>query len=231
MSAPRVSVIIPTLNEAGCIGDTLRQVHALPGPKECIVADGNSNDETRSCAAPHATVCTSPRGRGRQMNAGAAEATSPVLLFLHADTTVTPSAWKAMHHALKRDTVQAGTFRLSFDRSTPLLRFYAWCTRLNWWGFAFGDRALFIRRKHFDAVGGFAPLPIFEDLDMARRLCAHDGFRFLNESVITSARRFRAVGTLQQQAQNAQLWLRYMTGTSPWTLANAYRYDDAVRTA
>lgn len=231
MPKPRVSVIIPTLNEAECITRTLRRVHALPGSIECIVADGQSDDETRAYASPYATVCTSLRGRGRQMNAGAARATASILLFLHADTTVPPATWNTMHRALRNASVQAGTFRLAFDRPTPLLRFYAWCTRLNWWGFAFGDRGLFIRREHFETVGGFAPLPIFEDLDMARRLYTQGGFQFLDAPVVTSARRFRAVGTLRQQVHNARLWLHYMTGTSPWTLANTYRYDDAVRTA
>jgi rSAM/selenodomain-associated transferase 2 len=231
MSQPRVSVIIPTLNEAACIADTLRRVHALPGPVECIVADGQSDDETQAYASPYATVCTSPRGRGRQMNAGAAQANAPILLFLHADTTVPPATWNRMHRALQRPSVQAGTFRLSFDRPTPLLRFYAWCTHLNWWGFAFGDRGLFIRHTHFETMGGFAPLPIFEDLDMARRLCTRGGFQFVDAPVVTSARRFRAVGTLRQQMQNARLWLRYMTGTSPTALCNEYRYDADVRTA
>lgn len=229
MAQPRVAVIIPTLNEASCIADTLRRVHALPGPIECIVADGHSDDETRTYASPYATICTSPRGRGRQMNRGAGRTTAPFLLFLHADTTVTPAAWRAMHNALQRPSVQAGTFRLAFDRSTPLLRFYAQCTRLNWWGFAFGDRGLFIRRTHFEAIGGFAPIPIFEDLDMARRLCVQGGFQFVDAPVVTSARRFRAVGTLRQQMQNAWLWLRYMMGTPPTRMANAYAYNSRVR--
>lgn len=134
-----------------------------------------------------------------------------------------------MHRALQRPSVQAGTFRLTFDRSTPLLRFYAWCTGLNWWGFAFGDRGLFIRRTHFEAIGGFAPISIFEDLDMARRLCTQGGFQFVDAPVVTSARRFRAVGTLRQQMQNAWLWLRYMTGTPPAKMANAYAYSNDVR--
>lgn len=229
MPVPRVSVIIPTLNEAACIADTLRRVQALPGPTECIVADGHSTDETRTCASPHARICTSPRGRARQMNAGAAQATAPILLFLHADTKIPPSSWRRMHGALQEASVHAGTFRLAFDTPTPLLRFYAWCTRWPWWGTAFGDRGLFIRRRHFDAVGGFAPLPIFEDLDMAYRLCQRGHFRFLDAPVVTSARRFRAVGTVRQQMQNAALWLRYMTGTAPHDMAGAYRYDDHVR--
>jgi len=230
MDQPRVSVIIPTLNEAPCIADTLRRVHALPGPVECIVADGDSDDETRAYASPYATVCTSSRGRACQMNAGAAHATAPVLLFLHADTAVTHQAWTAMHKALCDPAVQAGTFRLRFDSTTPLLRFYAWWTRLPWWGVAFGDRGLFVRKPHFDAIGGFSALPIFEDLDIVHRLCQKGGFRFVDAPVITSARRFRAVGTLRQQMHNICLWAQYMAGTPPTALANAYVYNADVRT-
>ncbi len=229
MDQPRVSVIIPTLNEEACIADTLRRVHALPGPVECIVADGNSDDKTRAYASPYATVCTSSRGRARQMNAGAAHATAPVLLFLHADTTVTHQAWQAMHRALTDAAIQAGTFRLRFDRSTPLLRFYTWWTRLPWWGVAFGDRGLFVRKHHFDSVGGFSSIPIFEDLDMVHRLCQEGGFQFVDAPVTTSARRFRAVGTVRQQLHNMKLWIQYMSGTPPTDLASAYVYNADVR--
>ena len=231
MPVPRTAVIIPTLNEATHITSTLRALHKLPTPVECIVADGHSSDATRENAAPYATVCTSERGRAHQMNAGAAIAEAPILVFLHADTQIPPRSWRAMHQALHDPAVQAGTFRLAFQRPTPLLRFYTWWTYLSWWGLAFGDRGLFIRRRHFNNMGGFADMPIFEDLDMARRLCKHGSFRFLDVPVVTSARRFRATGTVRQQVQNASLWIRYMLGTSPDTLAVAYRYDDMVREA
>ncbi|MES3628637.1 MAG: TIGR04283 family arsenosugar biosynthesis glycosyltransferase [Longimonas sp.] len=231
MTPPRIAVVIPTLNESAQIGHTLRALHRLPGPIECVVADGYSTDNTRRIAAPYATVCTSERGRGHQMNAGARHATAPVLLFLHADTQVPLYSWRAMHRALRESDVQAGTFRLAFRQSTPLLRFYAWWTRIDWWGLAFGDRGLFIRRSHFQAVGGFAPLPIFEDLDMARRLCERPGFRFMDTPVVTSARRFRAEGTMRQQVQNMRLWSRYMLGADPHALAGDYVYNSAVREA
>lgn len=233
MTCSRVAVIVPTLNEASHIADTLRALHELPHPPiECIVADGGSTDATRVHAKPYATVVQSARkGRAQQMNAGARVATAPVLFFLHADTKIPAATWRVMHRVLAEPTVEAGTFRLRFDRSTPLLRFYAMWTRLPWWGLAFGDRGLFVRRAVFDALQGFRQIPIFEDLDMAYRLVQREGFRFVQEPVVTSARRFRATGPVWQQVHNLSLWSRYMIGAPPEQLADAYPYNAHVRDA
>lgn len=220
-----ISVVIPTLNEARRIEATLEAVAAQAGPAEVLVADGGSTDETAARAEGRARVLTAPPGRAVQMNAGAAQARGDVLLFLHADTLLPPDGLEAIRRALADPHVQAGTFRLRFDRETPLLRFYSLCTRLPFPHFCFGDRGLFVRRAAFEAVGGFPPLPIFEDLEMVRRLVRRGGFRYLEPAVITAARRYEAHGPLRQQLRNAGLWLRYLAGTDPRRLAPLYTYD------
>lgn len=221
-----LSVIVPTLNEAGQVEGALASVHAQAGPWEAIVADGGSTDATVARARPLATrVLAAPRGRARQMNAAAARATGDVLLFLHADTRLPPGAFAAVRRALADPGAEGGVFRLRFDRPTPLLRLYAACTRLPWHRLAFGDRAPFVRRAAFEAVGGFPDWPVFEDLELAARLHARGSLRFLPEVVTTSARRFQRVGTLRQQARNLRLWLHYLTGGDPEAVADAYRYD------
>lgn len=201
--------------------------------REIIVVDGGSQDDTVRKAediaaeyrdAARLSVVSSPRGRARQMNAGAADAQGDVLLFLHADTTLGSDAFAAMESALRRGA-EAGTFALRFSPSSPVLRLYAACTHLPWTRLFFGDRGLFVTRSAFDAVGGYPDWPIFEDLEIVHRLHQRTSVQLLPAAVTTSSRRFRAHGTLRQQLLNGWLWLRYLTGTPPQQLADLYRYD------
>ncbi|WP_103021371.1 TIGR04283 family arsenosugar biosynthesis glycosyltransferase [Salinibacter altiplanensis] len=224
MTTPRlVSIIIPTLNEEGTIAGTLRRVHQQEAPVEILVADGGSTDNTRSVARAHgATVLKAPRGRATQMNHGATHSAGRLLLFLHADTQLPPDGVSLIRQSLSPPDATAGTFRLRFDDPTPLLRFYAWCTGWPWIRLCFGDRGQFVERSAFESVGGFPDWPLFEDLELAARLQKHGGFRFLNASVKTSARRFRRHGPLRQQLLNLYLWTHYLWGTDPDQLASLY---------
>lgn len=220
-----VSVIIPALNEADCIERTLCAVDKQPGPKEIIVVDGGSSDDTAQRVASHARVLEAPRGRAVQMNHGAAAASGDAFFFLHADTLPPPEGLALIRDALSSPDVDAGIFRLAFDRDHPLLRLYSWCTRWPWIRIAFGDRGLFVDRHAFEAVGGFPKWPIFEDLELAARLHARGAFRFLPQAVTTSARRFETHGLLRQQLRNLHLWLHYVSGTDPERVAHRYEYD------
>ena len=209
----RISVIIPAL------------VTSQPEPWSITVVDGGSTDETRERVAPFAQVLRAPRGRARQMNTGALEATGDVLLFLHADTLLPADAFTHIRATLRNPEVEAGTFRLRFDRSTPLLRFYSLCTRLPLPSICFGDRGLFVRRHVFKALGGFPDVPIFEDLEMVRLLQRRGGFRFLPAYVTTAARRFDEYGVLRQQLRNLYLWVNYQAGVDPHRLNHLYSYS------
>lgn len=225
-----VSVIIPTLNEAAGIERTLESVAAQQADHEVVVADGGSSDDTVRIARPFARVVTSARGRARQMNAGAAEAQGDVLLFLHADTLLPPHALAHVRRALGDPPHEGGAFRLRFDAPTPLLHFYSFCTRFPIPKICFGDRAIFVRSRVFDDVGGYPDIPLFEDLELVRKLHERGGFVFLDTPVTTSARRFLRVGPLRQQLQNTYLWLHYVRGTDPRTLVERYPYEsDGLR--
>lgn len=222
-----MSIVIPTLNEEGTIAGTLRSLQHHPSPVETIVVDGGSTDGTREAArAAGASVLEAPRGRGAQLNRGAEAAEGDLLLFLHADTTLPPDGLTRIRRVLGDSPAVAGTFRLQFDTASPLLHFYAWCTRCPWIRLCFGDRGLFTTRSAFEAVGGYPEWPLFEDLELAARLQDHGHFRFLNATVTTSARRFRRNGVLRQQLQNLYLWTHYVAGTDPDRLAHRYRYPD-----
>jgi rSAM/selenodomain-associated transferase 2 len=223
-----VSIIIPALNEARLIGQTLAALGDQSGPTELIVVDGGSVDATPLLASRQAHVLQSERGRAAQMNAGARTARGEALLFLHADTLLPPQALDLVRHCLSDPACEAGAFRLHFDRPTPLLRFYSACTRFNWPSICFGDRGLFVRRQVFEAIDGFAPLPIFEDLDLIDRLYRRGGFCFLDEAVTTAARRFEQAGPFRQQLRNLLLWSGYRLGLSPARLARHYAYPMPV---
>lgn len=221
---PLISVIIPTLNEVDTLDATLRRLRMQEGPFETLVVDGGSEDETQALArSGGAAVLQAPKGRATQMNRGAEAASGGIFLFLHADTLLPRNGLSLIRQALYTPGTTAGTFRLRFDAPTPLLRFSAWCTRWPWIRLCFGDRGQFMRRSAFEAVGGFPDWPLFEDLELAARLYAHGGFRFLDTAVTTSARRFRRHGLLRQQLRNLYLWSHYMLGTDPERVAHLYR--------
>ena len=225
-----ISVIIPTLDEESELPATLASVHAQPGPKEVLVADGGSEDATRAIATRHGVeIVTGRRGRARQMNAGAARATGDVLLFLHADTRLPPGALDHVRAALASPGAVAGCFRLRFDRGGFWLWLWSrplWMRSPRW---AFGDRALFVRREAFDAVGGFPDQPIFEDLDIVQALRREGRFVFLDDAVVTSARRFEREGALRQQLRNGALWAAWLLGVAPERVARFYPSANAAR--
>ncbi len=218
-----ITIVIPTLNEAACIEHTLSTLQLQTPPFEIVVADGGSVDNTAAIAAPLAHVVQANRGRANQMNAGAQAANGDVLLFLHADTRLPANALALIRDAVSSG-IQAGNFRLKFDTRSPLLNLYSFFTRFQCAHFSFGDRGLFVTKSRFDAIGGFAPVPIFEDLDFAGRLKKSGSFLFLDAYVTTSARRFEQHGVFRQQVRNTYLWTRYLLGTSPSQLAHLYPY-------
>lgn len=194
-----------------------------------LVVDGGSSDATAEIASRLGVrVLDAPRGRARQMNAGAAATRGDVLLFLHADTCLPAGALTAVRAALADPSVVGGCFRTTFDDArSPWMRLWQARFWMRWHRLAFGDRAPFVRRAAFDAAGGFPNEPIFEDLDLVRRVRRHGRFVFLDADVTTSARRFRANGALAQQLRNVALWAAWNAGVAPARLKRFY--PDATR--
>jgi len=221
----RVSVIVPTLNEAAVVATTLAQARQ-PGVHEVIVVDGGSTDATRTVADPLADVVLSaPRGRAAQMNAGAARATGDILLFLHADTTVPPGFAQVVITACGHPGVVGGRFDVRLEPATPLLRLTAalmnWRSRLT--RIATGDQAIFIRRDAFEELGGYAALPLMEDIDLSRRMKRLGRVACLRERVSTSARRWQRDGVVRTILLMWSLRLRYALGVAPDRLQARYR--------
>lgn len=224
-SPSRISIVVPTLDEATSLAQTLIAARERGGG-ELIVADGGSRDATRDVAASLADrVVLAPRGRAAQMNAGAAVARGDVLLFLHADTRPPSGFAEAVARALDDPSVVGGYFAVALDAPgwgyRLIGRLISERSRLT--GVATGDQAIFVRRPVFEALGGFAPLPLMEDIDLMRRLKRRGRVAALGESVVTSARRWKRHGLWRTVLLMWTLRLAYYVGVSPQTLASWYR--------
>jgi len=222
-----VSVIIPTLNEAGQITGTLAAVRT-GAPHEVIVVDGGSRDDTRELAgAAGAIVLGSAPGRARQMNAGAARATGGVLLFLHADTRL-PAGWRhVVSETLRRPGVVAGAFKLEIAEAFPGRWIVERTThfRSRWLCRPYGDQGFFMRRSGFEELGGFAALPIMEDYEFVGRVRRRGQVVTTSEAAITSGRRWRQLGFIRATLINKIVVGGYRLGVAPERLARVYRQD------
>lgn len=221
---PDLSVIVPVLNEARNLPELLGRLSRFGSCAEIILVDGGSSDDSVAIAEsfPMVRVLRAARGRALQMNAGAREARAEALLFLHGDTLPPPDAHRLILACLADARVLAGSFRLSFDRRSPLLNFYAWCSAANTLLTTFGDQGLFLRRRTFRRLGGFPVMPLLEDIEFQRRLRAQGRFVKLAAPVCTSARRFTHHGVLRQQLRNIAIVCAYLAGSRAETLKKHY---------
>lgn len=219
----RISVVIPTLNEAVALPATLSILAGMEGLAEIVVADGGSQDGTRALAEPLATVVRSDPGRGQQQAAGAAAASGEVLWFLHADCVPDPGAVRAIENALSDPLVVGGHFTLRFGgagrSARGLTRIYPWLRLL---GLCYGDSGVFVRREMYEAIGGFRPVGLFEDVDLVRRLRRAGPFRRVDCVLTASARRFEHRSFAVVFAHWTGLQILYWLGVSPGWLARRY---------
>lgn len=219
-----VSVIIPTLNEVATIGACVAAVRALDPCVEIIVADGGSSDDTIAVAtAAGAIVCSAPRGRGPQLNAGAAQASGEVLVFLHADTQLPKEGFALIETHFTNPDIKVAKFRLRFDAHHPLLDI---ATRFTWidstWT-TYGDQCLVVRRSFFEARGGFPEWPLFEDVGFLEKARQSASVEVLPAEVVTSARRFMRNGVAWQFQHDFWCMVDYLMGVPPAEIAERYR--------
>lgn len=221
----RLSVIIPALNEEKSLAATLKSAIAVE-PHEIIVVDGGSTDRTREiCRGFGIEAFSSPRGRARQMNLGARHATGEVLLFLHADTRLPPSAACDIVRALSDSRIVGGRFDLSLDGEHPMLKVVGAMINLRSrvGRSATGDQAIFVRREIFAALGGYPDVPLMEDVALARALKGCGAVACLRSRVVTSARRWEAEGLWRTIFKMWALKSLYLLGFSPFHLKRYYR--------
>lgn len=222
-----VSVIVPALNEAATIAATLAPLQAArTAGHEIIVVDGGSTDATVDRARALAdSVIASPPGRARQMNAGAGIATGDVLWFLHADTLAPADAIDGIGDALAESHRCWGRFdvRLSGNHWPFRLIERAMNLRSCLTRIATGDQGIFVTREAFAAVGGYADIPLMEDIALSKRLRKHTPPACLKSRLVTSSRRWERNGILRTVLLMWRLRLAYFLGAAPDALAERYR--------
>jgi rSAM/selenodomain-associated transferase 2 len=220
-----LSIVVPTLNEASHLARTLEAIGDLTDG-EVVVVDGGSDDETATIAASHgARFVVALRGRARQMNWGAAMATGETLLFLHADTRLPGNYVEVIRETLSARNVAAGAFRLRIDGASVSERIIAGGANLRsrWLAAPYGDQGLFLKASLFRELGGFADLPLLEDLELVRRLRKRGRIAIAPAYATTSPRRWRKLGPWRTTWRNQRIAFDWLRGRPVEELAQRYR--------
>lgn len=220
---PLISIIIPTLNEAGTIQVSLSNIQAHRPRCEILVVDGGSADQTVALALPLADqVFTAEKGRAKQMNFGAQQAKGELLLFLHADTCLPDQALELIGKLPAH--YQWGRFDIELTGAHPLLKIIARMMNLRsrLTGIATGDQAIFTTREAFNAVGRYTEIALMEDIDLSRKLKRISPPYCIEAKVISSARRWEQFGVSKTMLLMWSLRLRFFLGENPEKLAKLY---------
>ena len=218
----KISVVIPTLNEAENLGPLLERLEATPRIHEVVIADGGSTDGTQELAKKRARLTVSEPGRGIQLRAGAGEATGDILFFLHADVLPPLDADTQIEAAIGSGYI-GGNFRLRYPDGGTLGRWLEFLTPIyRKLGRYYGDSGLFVHRDAYEAFGGFPFIPIMEDIEYVRRMERYGKTAYLRGPITSSARRWEG-RTLRTLLLWGGMQIAYSLGVSPWTLDRFYR--------
>lgn len=225
-NAPLVSVVVPVKGDA----DALARLLGLLPPFEDgeIVVSSTDRDEPELAALkasrPEVRWVSGPAGRGSQLNRGAAEARGRWLWFLHADSTPGPGWREAIGALDDAPEVVGGCFAFRLDSPAWQARVIEWGVgwRVRLFGLPYGDQGLFVRREVFEAMGGFAPMPLMEDVEFVRRLNRRGPVAHLTQTLTTSARRWECDGWWRRTARNLVTLSLYGMGVSPERLLRRY---------
>jgi rSAM/selenodomain-associated transferase 2 len=221
----KISIIVPSLNEAGCISACLDSLKLLREQgHEVIVVDGGSDDATVSlCENKVDHILSASRGRARQLNRGAAKASGDLLLFLHADTLL-PANTDIILAKLMQFEEFWGRFEVRLSGSNYLFRVIEFFmnTRSRLSGIATGDQVIFVSKNLFEKAGGFPEIELMEDISFSAKLKKLHRPVCLKEKVISSSRRWEQQGIIKTVLSMWSLRLAYALGVSPERLAKSY---------
>ncbi|MBC6432110.1 glycosyltransferase [Nostoc sp. HG1] len=231
IDAVRISIIIPTLNEAENIKEAIATTQ-LNTNIEVIIVDGGSKDDTIKIAQSLGVkVILSSPGRAVQMNTGAVAATGEILLFLHADTSLPTGFDDMVRTALQQPGTVAGAFKLRIDAPLLSLRWVELGVNLrsHFYQMPYGDQAIFLTKAVFQQIGNFPELPIMEDFELMRRLKRTGRIVIIPTPVVTSARRWLQKGVFKTTLLNQIVIIAYLLGVSPERIRCWYRREKFKR--
>lgn len=226
-----LSIVVPVLNEEATVGLLLSDLARLNAPHEVVVVDGGSTDRSVEVSrAAGARVVRSGPGRGARLRTGVEVARSPLLLFLHADARLDDGALELLDETAVACPPCAMVFRLGIDAPGPLYRLIEWGADLRTRAFRlpYGDQGLLVRRDTYVRAGGHPPVPLIEDVALARALQEVTKLHVLDAAVRVSARRWRADRPLRRTLKDWLLLIRYLAGTPPERLPQAYEPEGAA---
>lgn len=234
MGTPKISIIIPTLNEAENISRLLKHLATSKTSNiflEIIIVDGGSEDNTLTIiqeyisenSLTNISFITSSKGRAKQMNAGAAIAKGTILYFLHADSFPPKGYDQYILNEISKGNL-AGCFRMSFDSNHWWLRLASWFTQFSWRACRGGDQSQFITKDLFEELGKYNErFIIYEDNDLINRLYARQEFVVINQKIITSSRRYKNNGVWKLQYHFWAIYLKKWLGASAEELHEYYK--------
>ncbi len=225
-AALRLSVIVPSWNDQASLARLLPDLVRLKQLHEVIVADASPSPAAAGAARATGAIylpALQPN-RGAQMNLAAAHATGDVLIFHHADSILTAPHLAAIAQALQKPEIVGGAFYRKFDARHPRLVWFEQVGRFftRHGGSFFGDQSVFVRRETFRALGGFAPIPLMEDMEFSRRLRRFGKVAVLDPPLESSTRRHLGRGPWRTSIQNGLFILLYKCGVSPVHLHRWY---------
>ena len=225
----KISIIIPTYNEASCISNTLSELLIRKSEeayiKEILVVDGHSQDETQHLVKTfdQAKLIVSKKGRPQQMNVGAKQAKGDILYFLHADSLPPQDYDKLIVDAITNGH-KAGCFCMQFDLDHPWMKFISWLTKFSFRACRGGDQSLFVTKELFETCGGYDErFKIFEDHELIGKLYKKTRFYVIQKQLISSARRFREKGILKLQLLFWAIYFKKWMGATPEALFKFYK--------
>jgi rSAM/selenodomain-associated transferase 2 len=217
----RLSVIIPTLNEEKNIANLIDFIKQEEVKTEIIISDAESTDNTKKIALAKGAVIVNSKkaSRGLQLNRGAEIASAPILLFLHADSTLEKGSLSVLVNKLQRQkNTIGGCFTLKIASEHPLLKFISWSSNLRakYLNLIFGDQGIFIKRKIFESLGGFPEIELMEDWEFSKKIAKAGELLFLNKKIYTSSRRWEKHGVLKTILLMHKIKILYLFGR-PYT--------------
>ncbi len=225
----RYSIIVPVLHESERINRLIDHLSSLEPRKACeiIVVDGSPERDTLDAIRNKQVVkMTAETGRARQMNAGAIVAKGDILIFLHADTELPPTAFAGIASVMGQDRYIGGAFQLGIQSEKLVYKALTWWVsiRCRITGIPYGDQAIFITKDYFNKIGGYREIPLMEDVELMRRIKKQrDRICLLPDCVMTSPRRWEEEGFIYVNLRNTLLLILYLLGAAPERLARFYK--------
>jgi rSAM/selenodomain-associated transferase 2 len=227
----KLSIVVPVLHETEAINPFIEHIRKVGEGEdyEIIVVDGSHEKNTIDAIKDRdVKKTTSPKGRARQMNAGADVARGEILLFLHVDTKLPVDAFRRIREVLKDGMYVGGAFDLELDSDRKSLKFIAWTARIRVriTRIPYGDQAIFIRKDYFDTLGGYRNIPLMEDVELMERIKKlRKKIYIIKEPVRSSPRKWLKDGLFFTTFRNHIIRILYSLGVSPDKLVELYYKD------